>query len=878
MTIAMAVLVPVDAASGSGWWSRYAPGGVRWWLVRGEGDAAGANGVAATVEQLITASAVAGTVWVARVEGRADHIRYVTEVVGGALHEAADSGRRAVRAVGGALGATQAVALLDATASAPLDATLVLVDEQHAADALLALADPAYRDVPGVRLIVLWRTADWAVIGELAEPLPNLRARVLDTPERIPSVGAIDKRGTPRPVSVGALIVALAIVVAAVATARWQSGRDSVPSALTQLVKPSTSPRPATLPGVVLGLSPQVASPFARLGPSAAYDPDHHQVVLYDGGQGNTWVWTPTGGWNRVVARSTPTSRLNAALAWDPTSHRVLLFGGSETTSGAVPVDTWAWDGSTWTVVGGSSIAPPGSQRPAMAYDEARGEMVLVTDASSGRSQLSTWTWRNGRWSLRHDPDVISAPSLGPNPMIAYDAATKTVLLVTPGDTLGNLAKTWSWDGTGEWHELHPVHQPAMTPGDMLVADPTSGRLMMLAAAFSPSPATRQTWGWDGNNWSPLHPSSEPSFGVVAASDPGDGVALVFGITGAALTLSDVWAWNGTTWVHVQDGAGSAGSDSAALLAAKPAGVDGTAAYDREHRNVVLLSRTSPTTTTANATWTWDGVRWTLRGTTRSPQSSGQLVADPATGTVMVLANGSGTASLARSDVWGWDGVDWSRLGLLPSGMSAPNFVVLLREDPATHSVLALTRCCIAPDGTTPASPGVVTWTWDGTAWTARHPAHQPGGDAFTGFSSVYDSTHSSVLVVSSDGSGGAGQTWLWDGADWTRLATTTTPPVDPAVTITLGDDPATHSVVLLERHYTEPITGDDAGGTYTWDGTSWTRWPEANDAPPAAMTPAVMFDPGIGRPVLLGADSRGAFEQWMWSGRTWLRLGAATR
>jgi hypothetical protein len=75
---------------------------------------------------------------------------------------------------------------------------------------------------------------------------------------------------------------------------------------------------------------------------------------LYLTSDGQTWVWT--GVWKHEHPSSTPPALDGAASAYDAASGQVVRFGGlneSATASGLYD-QTWTWDGSGWTIRGGS--------------------------------------------------------------------------------------------------------------------------------------------------------------------------------------------------------------------------------------------------------------------------------------------------------------------------------------------------------------------------------------------------------------------------------------------------------------------------------------------------------------------------------------------
>jgi hypothetical protein len=60
------------------------------------------------------------------------------------------------------------------------------------------------------------------------------------------------------------------------------------------------------------------------------------------------------------------------------------------------------------------------------------------------------------------------------------------------------------------------------------------------------------------------------------------------------------------------------------------------------------------------------------------------------------------------------------------------------------------------------------TWTWDGTDWTKRTPAHSPSPRFGSGM--AYDAARSQVVLFGGyDNVSLLGDTWTWDGTDWTK-------------------------------------------------------------------------------------------------------------
>jgi hypothetical protein len=104
-------------------------------------------------------------------------------------------------------------------------------------------------------------------------------------------------------------------------------------------------------------LQTPAVSPPALSSACMAYDTTHSTYVLFGGESAEgllapptTWLWTggPGGNWSQVVMPNGtgPAARVGAQMAWDGT--QVVMFGGYGTASN-VFVDTWGWNGTTWT-------------------------------------------------------------------------------------------------------------------------------------------------------------------------------------------------------------------------------------------------------------------------------------------------------------------------------------------------------------------------------------------------------------------------------------------------------------------------------------------------------------------------------------------------
>ena len=458
---------------------------------------------------------------------------------------------------------------------------------------------------------------------------------------------------------------------------------------------------------------------------------------------------------------------------------------------------------------------------------------------------------------------------------MAFDPVINAVIAVRVGGIDGDPAApsaTWWWDGIA-WHRLAPAHPPAIGgPPAVLVLDPLTNRLVLAGPSREPSGPARQTWMWDGRDWLPLQPASQPSVPLAAVDNQSDGVAEVFGwntLGGSASPALGVWAWSGNTWVRLADG----GAATRIPGISPPPRQFAATAYDTADQHLVLFGgngaapgAATPTpvlNTPLLDTWTFDGGRWTQIAASRHPPASGPMVFDPLSGTILLVANASFELSPApppADRTWSWNGSTWRpfqpRTEIAPSAR-----VEDMVADPATRRVVAVTACC---GGAGPPT-ATQTWTWSGSTWSLQHPKTElPAGLEFV---MAYDPDSQRVLVVGNEGSVGPATTWAWDGSTWTALHPTLGAVFDP-VTATIATDPQRQTVVLV-------TTLAGIQNTEVWNGSLWVDDPGTGPygADTGYGTGAMYHDTATRQIVLLSSSADDFSDEWMWTGDTWLQL-----
>jgi hypothetical protein len=216
---------------------------------------------------------------------------------------------------------------------------------------------------------------------------------------------------------------------------------------------------------------------------------------------------------------------------------------------------------------------------------------------------------------------------------------------------------------------------------------------------------------------------------------------------------------------------------------------------------------------------------------------------------------------------------------------------------------------------------GGLTWTWDGSAWSQRHPKHEPPWRLGAGM--AYDAATQEVLLFGGGGHGFLGDTWTWDGSDWTRQhpahspspryrwAWRTTRPTERSCSSEAssrttrsrakpgrGTEPTGPDNIPGTRHRFDPIlewrttsaavrwcfSGGSIPSCTSWEthgrgtGSHWTqRAPAHAPSPRADMG---MADDSTAQQVLLfggAGESSILADTWEWDGTDWTQVQPPT-
>ena len=142
-------------------------------------------------------------------------------------------------------------------------------------------------------------------------------------------------------------------------------------------------------------------------------------------------------------------------------------------------------------------------------------------------------------------PSGIRAAS---NAAMAFDAARGRMMLFGGGDVTGPIAQTLQWEGT-RWAQLFPASSPSAREGHDMAYDAARDRVVLFGGARSVR--SDETWEWDGTNWTKATPASRPSArgGHAMVYDAARGRVVLFGGHDGS-RRGDTWEYDGVTWTQ----------------------------------------------------------------------------------------------------------------------------------------------------------------------------------------------------------------------------------------------------------------------------------------------------------------------------------------
>ncbi|MCB9666153.1 MAG: hypothetical protein H6732_18740 [Alphaproteobacteria bacterium] len=602
------------------------------------------------------------------------------------------------------------------------------------------------------------------------------------------------------------------------------------------------------------------------------------------------------------------------------TVHRVpwgaIATGGApafwvEGSAGAVPADHFVQARVEGQVLGIVQAEADGSFAPIeLPADVVDVGVTTVDEAGnvSPRAPVRDGVWvagLGGRVAGRpaSNPHVLRAATAASQGLPAMDEVARAVDAATVGPRIEHA-------GQARWREVGPsADVPTARATLGLVADVARQELVLFggqggAGGFA---TTDDTFTWDGARWFEVAQGLSGPAPMSPSSMAWDGQRQQVILFSGRLDTDALWAWEGRQWVRV------------GVQGDRPSARQGAAmAWDPVRRRVVMFGG-ADASGMLDETWTWDGVAWEAHATVDAPSPRGSATMAWDGRTERVILFGGLIAGTPFGDTWAWDGEAWSpvEVATAPSARRLPGMVwdedreELLLFGGWGPSDQRLADTWVLEEGTwtrrTPAtSPpsrlevalaydpvrrqpvffggrqGGGTWlgdmwAWDGSTW---EPVEPSAGDLGTRWptAGAWDAAREEAVLFGGHGSNAT--TWTFDGATWSDHpasgALGTSWP-EPRFSHAMAYDPVRKVVVL---HGGKAVEGEPTtqryGGTWTWDGTTWTRR-TAEDVGPGRRSNHVMTWDPVRQGVLLfgGKDTsqRTLADTWLWTGTSWTNV-----
>jgi hypothetical protein len=300
-------------------------------------------------------------------------------------------------------------------------------------------------------------------------------------------------------------------------------------------------------------------SPPARFGHGIVYDEARGQVMLFGGESASgaaladTWIWDGSN-WTQKFPANSPPSRYGFGMTYDAARQQVVLFGGATGTGSLLSAysDTWTWDGDNWTKQN-PSTNPPAAYETPIAYDAATQQVIQFGGLypSNTSTPDQTWAWDGSNWTVV--ASELNSPNGFYGAALAYDGASQRLVLLE-----GPSGDTWIWNGTF-WMDAE-IYEPGVAtyPNVRLASmafDAASGQAVLFGGVSNFTPG--DTWGWNGSRWAQQFPSVNPTprYSHAMAYDEAHRTIVLFGgqtdmVTGTV--LQDTWLYSAAAPAQIE--------------------------------------------------------------------------------------------------------------------------------------------------------------------------------------------------------------------------------------------------------------------------------------------------------------------------------------
>ena len=291
-----------------------------------------------------------------------------------------------------------------------------------------------------------------------------------------------------------------------------------------------------------------IFGPNGRSLPVFVADPEARASFLFGGLNADPDLWRfMNGSWAPVIVAGIPGDCPYPLGVWDSGRKRTVIVCQDS--------DVFEWNGQAWTEFASLSTKPPLRSLGSIAYDATLRKTVLYGGFSGFDYINETWLWDGVRWT-KVDGEHPGYRSLA---QMFYDPISKKTILYggigreRREGTLVRFADTWNFNGT-RWVKMENVNSPPSRYGALIATDPNTGITHMVGGKNEHERFINEHWTWNGSRWTKLEPLRLPTPRMNGGMvwDPSTDRLTIFG--GYAGTYhSDVWVFDGTTWMPLED-------------------------------------------------------------------------------------------------------------------------------------------------------------------------------------------------------------------------------------------------------------------------------------------------------------------------------------
>lgn len=290
----------------------------------------------------------------------------------------------------------------------------------------------------------------------------------------------------------------------------------------------------------------------------------------------NTVAFAQVAPWTQLTLGVNPATRERPATATD--GNVLYLYGGQSNTTTSTYANLMKFDGTAWTTLSATGSACGPRAGAVMAWDTARGRLVVFSGQGSGgvwgTYDTATWEWDPvGGWSQKFPTTVpdsrwlvggaVYVPGVG---VVFHGGNAKTV---PSGSTTYISNETWAWDGTN-WNLLTNAG-PTIQNGALVYRSASHDLIYFGGNAVPAGPSVATTYRYDvaSNTWSQVVTATLPTSDVAGTTAPGLSAPSAYyhpitgkvvlhggqGNHGTSLASKLTWEFNGVDWTNVSDAA-----------------------------------------------------------------------------------------------------------------------------------------------------------------------------------------------------------------------------------------------------------------------------------------------------------------------------------